>query len=148
MHTITSKLARIDENEIRVHGEELELTIREASEGGDEEYAGRAVLFDPPVVVTCFKEDGKDEYSISWDFGFSYKESSAGQGAYGTPADAPWVKKALASVEYDLYHSYFHTALDPNYGAGHYAIFGCLALNGRAKWKNEDGSIQEICGLP
>jgi hypothetical protein len=69
-------------------------------------------------------------------------------GAYGTPAEASWVKKAIASIRFDLNHAFFHTAVDPNYQPQHYALFGCLALNNRAKWKHGDGSIEPLTHLP
>lgn len=153
MDHITTQHKRVDDDEFRVHGEGLTITISELYSGdalgsNHEEVKGDSVIFNPPLQVSCFKSDAEDSYSITFDFGLSHNESASATGAYGTPANASWVKKAIASARFDLRHAFFHTAMDPNYQPEHYALFGCLALNNRAQWKRGDGTIEPIFCLP
>jgi hypothetical protein len=166
MHKITTEVkpVNIDEDGIKVKGEEFIVTVSEISEGefsdGKSVVQGNRVVFNPPVVIEGFKEAGSNEFSYKWDFGMTLHCKDEWGGAYGCKPDADWKEKMKANIEYDLYHAFFHISMDPNYGPVHYALLGCLCLpgtgdgnaqqpwQGRSKKIYSDGKEETIAWIP
>ena len=139
----TLKIERIENPEIDfVFGEEVTLIINEIGEGeitlNGKVVSDRKIIFDPPFKIVGFKNDDKDEYTVTFDFGMTLYYSSLDSAPYGTALSDPWHVKMINNVKFELYHSFFHTTMDPNYGPVNYAIWGCLNQDGRCKPVNED----------
>jgi len=111
----------------------------------DSHMFGDYVEFNPPLVINGYKYD--DTVFFEYDFGMRNNIEAADRGPYFTASD-PWTEKIKETVRFDLEHAFFHTSLDPNYTAIHYAILGCLCLRGRTTLHREGDEPRVLDFIP
>jgi hypothetical protein len=98
-----------------------ELTFTEIHEGS------ASIIFDPPLKVDAYliKDDDGDKVNINFDFGLSHDFGL--HPFYIQDKNLPWEKRVVKIVEFELFHSFFHPSVDPNYSILNWALFGNLA---------------------
>jgi hypothetical protein len=119
--------------------------IFEAIQEGEDESL-RQIYFNPPLVIEYSiydkidKETGKENYPedsdlmgfFTFDFGMmgecslDSKNNFLSHGYEGLTKESPVEDVLMKSIMFDLFHAFFHTSQDPNYGFYHHALYAYL----------------------
>jgi len=109
---------------------------------------GRRLEFNPPLEVgwSAYNDNRNDlnmlMVYVDYDFGMTdkfrpYSSMFHGWHYNGTTNDTPLDEVVKSFVQYDLFHAFCHTPLDPNYSHLHWALSG---------WLKDRVKIVDRCG--
>lgn len=110
----------------------------------DNQYVEKFLIFDPPLECDVWYNKSAKTLSYTFDFGMTIHKEPNGFNEWFKMSDDETITKSKDWLLFHLEHAFFHTSMDPNYGPMHYALFGCLALDGRTKLNTiESGTKSE-----
>jgi hypothetical protein len=117
----------------------IELTLTKIHEGAN------TITFSPPLKLDCYLvKDGDGDYvNVNFDFGISYDFGL--NPFYLRNEVLSWRERAERIVTFELFHSFFHPSIDPNFSTLNWALFGNLAhrVTCKERWEfAEDPQVQ------
>jgi len=90
------------------------------------EEGDKFIVFDPPLKVEIYKSESHEDVAfLDFDFGMNFKINYSNWITKKMPDD--WIARTRRMIEFELFHAFHHTNIDPNYGVLNWALFGNLA---------------------
>jgi hypothetical protein len=118
--------------------DEATLEFTEIREGGC------FIKFDPPLKVEIYKvtkQLHKEYAEVIFDFGL--RVDIGYENWIASKVDGDWTDKTKKTIEFELFHSFYHFNQDPNYNTLNWALFGNLAHRVECEEVHGDGINQD-----
>lgn len=105
-----------------------------------------SITFAPPLKIDaylCKDDEGFSYVNVNFDFGLSYDFGLYPSFIKDLSLD-DWIGRTKRIVEFELFHSFHHCSIDPNYSTLNWALFGNLAHRVTCSEKWEFGSEGQV----